>query len=142
MKSLRKKASLCLGGASYDGRNDERYEKGHAIQYPLYGDEIARKMEGVPDSMGRDVARFLTEYAFGDIYTRGGLSVEMRELLIYCILTTIGADAQLYSHAQANVKLGTTPATLVAAVVQCLPYVGFPAALKALQAITDATAQP
>ena len=85
---------------------DERYEKGHAIQYPLYGDEIARKMEGVPDSMGRDVARFLTEYAFGDIYTRGGLSVEMRELLIYCILTTIGADAQLYSHAQANVKLG------------------------------------
>ena len=121
---------------------DERYEKGHAIQYPLYGDEIARKMEGVPDSMGRDVARFLTEYAFGDIYTRGGLSVEMRELLIYCILTTIGADAQLYSHAQANVKLGTTPATLVAAVVQCLPYVGFPAALKALQAITDATARP
>lgn len=98
-------------------------------------------MEGVPDSMGRDVARFLTEYTFGDIYTRGGLSVEIRELRIYCILTTIGAEAQLYSHAQANVKLGTTPATLAAAVVQCLPYVGFPAALKALQAITDVTAR-
>ena len=120
----------------------DRYEKGYAIQYPLYGDEIARKMENVPDSMGHDVARFLTEYAFGDIYTRGGLSVETRELLIYCILTTIGADAQLQSHAQGNLRLGTAPATLAAAVIQCLPYVGFPPAMKALQAIADATAEP
>lgn len=120
----------------------DRYEKGYAIQSPLYGDEIARRMECVPDSMGHDVARFLTEYAFGDIYTRGGLTVETRELLIYCILTTIGADAQLQSHAKGNLKLGTTPATLAAAVVQCLPYIGFPPAMKALQAIADAAAEP
>ena len=100
---------------------EERYEKGYAIQYPLYGDEIARKMEDVPGGMGQDVARFLTEYCFGDIYTRGGLDVQTRELLIYCVLTTLDADAQLASHAVGNLKLGTSKERLAAAVIQCLP---------------------
>ena len=72
---------------------------------------------------------------FGDIYTRGGLDVKTRELLIYCVLTTQGADAQLLPHALSNLKLGTSRETLVAAVIQCLPYVGFPPALKALNVI-------
>ena len=121
---------------------EERYEKGYAIQYPLYGDEIARKMEDVPGGMGQDVARFLTEYCFGDIYTRGGLDVQTRELLIYCVLTTLDADAQLASHAVGNLKLGTSKERLAAAVIQCLPYVGFPPVMKALQAIKSAEAKP
>ena len=92
-------------------------------------------MADVPGGMGDDVARFLTAYCFGDIYTRGGLDVKTRELLIYCVLTTQGADAQLLPHALSNLKLGTSRETLVAAVIQCLPYVGFPPALKALNVI-------
>ena len=115
-----------------------RYEKGFAIQNPLYGNEIAERMADVPGGMGADVARFLTEYCFGDIYTRNGLDVKTRELLIYCILTTLEADSQLQSHTLGNMKLGTSKETLVAAVIQCLPYIGFPPAMKALNAIKNA----
>lgn len=115
-----------------------RYEKGLAIQSPIYGNEIAKRMEDVPGGMGKDVARFLTEYCFGDIYTRKGLDVKTRELLIYCILTTLEADSQLKSHTLGNIKLGNSKETLVSAVIQCLPYVGFPPAMKALNAIKDA----
>lgn len=121
---------------------ENRYEKGYAIQNPLYGDEIADRMADVPGGMGKEVARFLTEYCFGDIYTRGGLDVQARELLIYCILTTLEADAQLQSHVAGNLKLGTSRETLVAAVIQCLPYVGFPPAMKALNAIKNAGQRP
>lgn len=117
---------------------ENRYEKGFAIQNPLYGNEIAERMEDVPGGMGANVARFLTEYCFGDIYTRDGLDVKTRELLIYCILTTLEADSQLQSHTLGNMKLGTSKETLVAAVIQCLPYVGFPPAMKALNAIKNA----
>ena len=117
---------------------ENRYEKGFAIQNPLYGNEIAERMADVPGGMGADVARFLTEYCFGDIYTRNGLDVKTRELLIYCILTTLEADSQLQSHTLGNMKLGTSKETLVAAVIQCLPYVGFPPAMKALNAIKNA----
>lgn len=113
---------------------ENRYEKGFAIQNPLYGNEIAERMADVPGGMGADVARFLTEYCFGDIYTRNGLDVKTRELLIYCILTTLEADSQLQSHTLGNMKLGTSKEILVAAVIQ----VGFPPAMKALNAIKNA----
>lgn len=120
---------------------ENRAEKGLAIQQPLYGDEIRERFTDVPGGMGEDVARFLTEYYFGEICTRGGLDLKTRELLIYCVLTTIEADSQLRSHTLGNLKLGNSKETLAAAVVQCLPYIGFPPALKALNVI-QSTGQP
>lgn len=114
---------------------ETRAEKGHAIQQPLYGDEIEEGMADLPGGMGKDVSRFLTEYCFGDIYTREGLDLKTRELLIYCILTTLGAENQLPSHTLGNLKLGNSKETLTAAVIQCLPYIGFPPAMKALNVI-------
>ena len=48
---------------------ENRYEKGFAIQNPLYGDEIATRMADVPGGMGADVARFLTEYCLSILAT-------------------------------------------------------------------------
>lgn len=120
---------------------ENRAEKGLAIQQPLYGDEIRKRFADVPGGMGEDVARFLTEYYFGEICTRGGLDLKTRELLVYCVLTTIEADSQLRSHTLGNIKLGNSKETLAAAVIQCLPYIGFPPALKALTVIKS-TVQP
>lgn len=85
--------------------------------------------------MDDDVARMLTDYFFGDIYTRGALDIGTRELFGYCILAAIGADSQLQSHYHGNIKAGNSPETVAAAIVQCLPYIGFPAAIKALKTI-------
>ena len=120
---------------------ENRAEKGLAIQQPFYGDEIRERFADVPGGMGEDVARFLTEYYFGEICTRGGLDLKTRELLVYCVLTTIEADSQLRSHTLGNLKLGNSKETLAAAVIQCLPYIGFPPAMKALNVIKS-TEQP
>lgn len=114
---------------------ENRGEKGRAIQQPLYGNEVEKRMSDVPGGMGTDVSRFLTEYCFGDIYTRKGLDLKTRELLIYCILTTLEAESQLLSHTLGNLQLGNSKETLTAAVIQCLPYIGFPPAMKALNVI-------
>ena len=94
-------------------------------------------MEGMPGNMGKDVERFLTDYFFGDIYSRGALDLKTRELLGYCILATLGAESQLHSHYRGNINAGNSPETLTAAVIQCLPYIGFPAAIKALRIIKE-----
>lgn len=116
---------------------ENRYEKGHEIQYPLYGDRMKEAMKDVPGGMGEKVARFLTEVHFGDFQTRNGLDTQTRELLTYCILTVIGAEPQLHAHLRANLKAGNTKERVTAAVIQCMPYIGFPAALKALNIIKD-----
>lgn len=118
---------------------ENRREKGLAIQAPLYGDEIAEMLAGVPGGLGDEAARYLTEFCFGDIYTRNGLDMQTRELLVYCILTTIEAESQLISHTASNIKLGNSKERLAAAVIQTLPYIGFPPAMKALKIIARDT---
>lgn len=116
---------------------ENRYEKGHEIQYPLYGDRMKEAMKDVPGGLGEKVARFLTEVHFGDFQTRSGLDTPTRELLTYCVLTVIGAEPQLHAHLRANLKAGNSKERVTAAVIQCMPYIGFPAALKALNIIKD-----
>ena len=70
---------------------ETRHETGKAIQDKLYPGGIASVMEGVPDDMGKNVEQFLTDYFFGEIYSRGALDLQTRELLgSYCVLTTLG----------------------------------------------------
>lgn len=109
-----------------------RHDTGKAIQDRLYPGGISSAMEGVPGGMGNDVERFLTDYFFGEIYSRGALDLKTRELLGYCVLVTVGAESQLRSHYHGNVNVGNTPEIMTAAIIQCLPYIGFPAAIKAL----------
>ena len=121
---------------------DTRHATGKAIQDKLYPGGIASVMEGLPGDMGQNIERYLTDYFFGEIYSRGALDLPTRELLGYCVLTALEAEIQLHSHYHGNINAGNTPETLTAAVIQCLPYVGFPAAIKALRIIRQEYAKP
>lgn len=121
---------------------ETRHVTGKAIQDKLYPGGIASVMEGLPDGMSKDVERFLTDYFFGEIYSRGAIDLQTRELLGYCVLTTLEAESQLQSHYHGNINVGNAPETLTAAVIQCLPYIGFPAAIKALRIIKQEYAKP
>ncbi len=118
-------------------KENERYQKGFEIQNPLYGDEIKESMNSLPDDMGADVARFLTEVCFGDFYTRKGLDIKTRELLFIAALVTTGNTETLKSHIKGNLKAGNSKETIVSAIIQCLPYVGFPDTLAALRVLNE-----
>ena len=118
-------------------KEEERYQKGFEIQNPLYGDEIKQAMEGLPDDMGAEVARFLTEVCFGDFYTREGLDIKTRELLFIAALVTTGNTTTLKSHIKGNLRAGNSKETVTAAIIQCLPYVGFPNSLAALKTLKE-----
>ena len=120
---------------------DDRFERGRTIQHPLYGDEIRDNMATLPEDLRGVVPRLLTEFCFGDFYTRSGLDVARRELLVLCLLAALGgADAQLQPHAAGNLKVGNKVERQVAAMIHCIPYIGFPRALNAIRAITQAAA--
>lgn len=114
---------------------DNRHEQGAAIQDKLYHGGISGVLSGIPGNLDEDVSRFLTDYFFGEVYTRGTLDIPTKELLGYCILTTLEAESQLQSHFHGNIKAGNSPQTVASAVIQTLPYIGFPAAIKALRII-------
>lgn len=120
-----------------DFDDSERYERGLAIQKELYGDEIKERYQYLPDEFAQVLPRFLTEWCFGDCYTRQAMDIQTRELLIFCILTVLNASGQLYAHALGNIKVGNSLEILYAALVQCLPYLGFPCIFNAFNAIKE-----
>ena len=91
---------------------ETRHEAGKAIQDKQYPGGITSVMEGLPGDMGGDVEQFLTDYFFGDIYSRGALDMKTRELLGYCVLATLEAESQLHSHYHGNINAGNSPETL------------------------------
>ena len=48
----------------------DRYPKALAEQAPLYGDEIKDNLADLPEPFNEALPRFLTEFCFGDFYTR------------------------------------------------------------------------
>lgn len=116
----------------------DRYAKGLAEQMPLYGNEIKDNLADLPDPFNEALPRFLTEFCFGDFYTRTGLTLARRELLVLCALATLGdTAAQLGPHGRACIQVGNSETAVVAALVHCFPYIGFPRAVAAIRAVKN-----
>ena len=114
-----------------------RYSEGLKIQFPLYGDEVKTAMRPLPAPYAQKIPEILTSFAFGDFYSRKGLTLAQKELLVLVILTASGAEKQLSAHIIGNLKAGNSKETLLAAMVQLMPYVGMPAALTAINLIKN-----
>ena len=84
-------------------------------------------MKDLPGEFAEAIPRILTETCFGDFYTRGGLDIKTRELMIFCALATLGGtDRQMGSHAVGNMKVGNDKETLLSALVQLIHILVFP----------------
>ena len=116
----------------------ERFEKGGEIQFPIYGDRIKQAVSNLPEEQRESIPRYLTELCFGDLYTRAGLDLQTRELLILCVLCALGGtDLQIKSHASGNFKVGNSRETVISAITFCLPFLGFPRTLNAINIVKD-----
>lgn len=118
-----------------DFEDELRYEKGLEIQMPIYGTEIKERYSYLPNQMAEALPRFLTEWGFGDFYARKALDIQTRELLVLCILTALNATTQIKAHSLGNIKVGNALEVQYAALIHCLPYLGFPCIFNALNAI-------
>ncbi len=118
---------------------ETRLADGIAVQKAIFGDSIDAMRAGAPDDQ-KALQDYLSAWCFGDTYTRGGMDLQTRELLtLVCILALGGCDPQVRAHVGGNLAVGNGRETLIAAICQCLPYIGFPRTLNALAAVNELT---
>jgi 4-carboxymuconolactone decarboxylase len=116
----------------------ERYERGMKVFKRLYGEVGSHTLESL-EAVSPDLARFIVEFAFGDVFSRPGLDLKSRELVTIASLTTLGnAPKQLRAHIQGALTAGCTEQEIIEVIVQMAVYVGFPAALNGISAAKDA----
>lgn len=82
-----------------------------------------------------DLARYVIEFPFGDVYARPGLDLRSREIATVAALTALGhAIPQLEVHIHGALNVGCTRQEVVEVIIQMAVYAGFPAALNGMQA--------
>ena len=91
--------------------------------------------DAVVSTLG-DLGRQVVEFAFGDIYSRPGLSLRDRELITVAMLAAMrGCEPQLELHLRAALNVGLTVEELEEVAIHVTPYAGFPAAINAMRSL-------
>ncbi len=93
------------------------------------GEKMLAELEEVAPELGR----YIVEFGYGEVYARPGLQLRERQLVTLAALVAQGgAAAQLELHIGGALRVGIARAEVIEAIVQCLPFVGFPRVLNAV----------
>ena len=92
--------------------------------------KIASNAEG--DSFASPMASLALDFAFGGVWSREGLERRGRSLVTIGTLIALRQTDELRKHIQMGTRNGLTPLEIREAIIQSIPYVGFPAATTAM----------
>jgi 4-carboxymuconolactone decarboxylase len=123
------------------GEKSERYRRGIKLVKQLYGEVGARTLDSLQENAPQ-LADYIVEFVFGDVFSRPQLDVKTRELITVAALTAMGtAPAQLRAHIFGALNAGCTREEICEAISQMCAYAGFPAALNGMAAAADVFAR-
>ena len=112
----------------------DRFTKGLETIKQYVTEEEANRMvehDALAD-IAPDLRKMIVEFAYGDVYSRPGLDVKSRALVVITAVVTQGAAPQTKTHITRGLQAGLTPKEIVEALYQLVPYIGFPRVQNAL----------
>jgi 4-carboxymuconolactone decarboxylase len=117
--------------------NGERFERGMEILQRIGGEgfniPIKRLAEASPD-----LARFTVEYPYGDILSRPGLDLPLRQISIVSCLIALGSvQPQLKFHMTGFLNAGGRPGDLVELLFVSVAVLGFPSAIDTIALVRE-----
>lgn len=119
---------------------ETRFHDGLEKQVSLFGLGMRKQQTDAPEFS--DINRWLADNCFGDYYTRNGLNDREREMITFCfILAQGGCENQLRGHTAGNIMAGNDKSKLYSIVEQCMPYIGYPRTLNAMNIIDEVADQ-
>jgi 4-carboxymuconolactone decarboxylase len=109
----------------------ERAAQGIAIRRQVLGDaHVDRAMAGTT-AFTEDFQDFITRYAWGEIWSRPGLSRAERSMLTLTALVVLRQEAELATHVRGALRNGLTPEQIAEVFLHVGVYAGVPAVNRA-----------
>jgi 4-carboxymuconolactone decarboxylase len=106
----------------------ERYEKGLAVRRGVLGDaHVDRSLTKVNDFNG-DFQDFITRYAWGEVWSRPGLTRHTRSLLTLTLMVALNRGDEFKMHVRAALNNGVTRDEIKELLLHTALYAGLPAA--------------
>jgi 4-carboxymuconolactone decarboxylase len=117
---------------------DGALERGRAVRGEVLGNgHVERSLENASD-FSRPMQELVTEYCWGDVWSRPGLTRRDRSLINLGMLTALNRSHELAVHTRGAIRNGCTPEEIQETLLQTAIYCGVPAAMEAFRVVEDA----
>ena len=108
--------------------NSEAYEKGMATRLKVMGDKHVAKRQKSEDPFTRQQQQFVTEFAWGTIWSRPQLPLKTRSLITLAMITALNRPDELGGHIRGALNNGATKEEIMEVFHHASVYCGIPAA--------------
>jgi 4-carboxymuconolactone decarboxylase len=119
----------------------EKFEKGLKVRREVLGDAYVSASLASGEDFGADLQKLVTEYCWGEVWTRPGLPRQTRSLLNIVMLTALNRPHEVRTHLRGAFNNGCTEEEVLEAIVQAAIYCGVPAALDTMRIARDVVAE-
>jgi len=112
------------------GMSDELYDKGMRTRRSVLGDEHVNKAEAAKTEFDKDFQEYITNNAWGAVWSRPGLTKRERSLITIALLAALGHQEELAMHINATKNTGATVDDIKEVLLHTAVYAGVPVANK------------
>jgi 4-carboxymuconolactone decarboxylase len=119
----------------------DKYTEGMAVRRAVLGDPYVDRALASVDELTADMQRYVTEAAWGSVWTRPGLPRRERSLITIAMLCALNRPHELRVHVTGGLNNGLTQKEIVELIMHSAAYCGFPAALDALRVAREVFAE-
>jgi 4-carboxymuconolactone decarboxylase len=115
-------------------KDDERYQAGLAARRAVLGNDHVDRQLAAASPFTDPFQKLITEWCWGEIWTRPGLDRRSRSLMNLAMLTALGKPEELKLHVKGALNNGLSVAEIQEALLHATVYCGAPAGLEAFRA--------
>ena len=119
----------------------DAYDAGMAVRRQVLGDAHVDRAEANKNEFTTDFQRFITTYAWGEVWTRPGLERRTRSCITLAMLAALGYEEELAMHVKAALRNGLSHEEVAEVLLQVAVYAGVPAANRAFAIAQRALAE-
>ncbi len=116
----------------------EMFDKGLAIRKSVIGTEFVDKALATADDFNMPLQELVTEYCWGAVWGREGLTKKMRSLLNIAMLSTLNRPHELKVHVKGAITNGASKEEIRETLMQVAIYAGVPAAVDSFRVAKEA----
>jgi 4-carboxymuconolactone decarboxylase len=111
----------------------ELFEAGLKVRREVLGAEYVDAAISQADDFSRPLQELVTEYCWGGIWTRPGLSRKTRSLINLAMLTALNRPHEVELHLRGALHNGCTKEEIMEVLLQTAIYCGVPAAVDSFR---------
>ncbi len=116
-----------------DSGSNTRLSKGLAKRRMVLGDEYVDHALSNMDSLSEPLQRMVTEFCWGEVWNREGLTLKTRSLLNIVMMTALNRPHELKIHLRGAFRNGCEELEISEAILQTAIYCGVPAAIDSMR---------